>query len=53
MNEGTRKQLDIKLKEMLNQLDEAKVKQNQSTLQPGIGNTIRRRKGQKDKRFSV
>jgi len=53
MNEGTRKQLDIKLKEMLNQLDQSKVKQNQPTLQPGIGNTIRRRKGEKDKRFSV
>ena len=53
MNEGTRNHLDAKLKKMLNQLDQAEVKQKQSTLQPGIGNTIRRRKGEKDKRFSA
>jgi len=53
MNEGTRNQLDVKLKKMLNELDQAELKQKQPTLQPGIGNAIRRRKGEKDKRFSV
>ncbi|MBW1783349.1 MAG: hypothetical protein JRL30_21730 [Deltaproteobacteria bacterium] len=53
MNEGTRNQLDVKLRKMLNQLEQAEVKQKQPTRQPGIGNTIRRRKGEKDKRFSV
>jgi len=53
MNEGTRNQLDVKLRKMLNQLEQAEVKQKQQKLQPGIGNTIRCRKGEKDKRFSV
>jgi hypothetical protein len=53
MNAGTRNQLDVKLKEMLNQLDQDEVKQKQPTLQPGTGNAIRRRKGEEDKRFST
>ena len=53
MNEGTRNQLDVELKKMLNQLDQAKAKQKQPIPQPGTGNIIRRRKGEKDKRFSI
>ena len=53
MNECTRNQLEIKLKKMLNHLDQAKVKQNQPIPQPGTGNIIRRRQGEKDKRFSI
>ena len=53
MNEGTRNQLEVKLKKMLNHLDQAKAKQKQPIPQPGTGNIIRRRKGEKDKRFSI
>ena len=52
MNEDTRNQLEVKLKKMLNHLDQAKAKQEQPNPQPGTGNIIRRRKGEKDKRFS-
>ena len=53
MNEGTRNQLDARLKKMLDHLDQAKAKQKQPIPQPGTGNIIRRRKGEKDKRFSI
>ena len=53
MNEGTRNQLEVKLKNMLNHFDQAKAKQKQPTPQPGTGNIIRRREGEKDKRFSI
>ena len=53
MNEDIRNQLEVKLKKMLNHLDQAKVKQNQPIPQPGTGNIIRRRQGEKDKRFSI
>ena len=53
MNEGIRNQLEVKLKKMLNHLDQAKAKQKQPIPQPGTGNIIRRRKGEKDKRFSI
>ena len=52
MNEGTRNQLEAKLKEILNQLDQTQSKQTQTIFQTGTGNIIRRRKGKKDKRFS-
>ena len=52
MNEGTRNQLEVKLKKMLNHFDQVKAKQKQSISQPGTGNIIRRREGEKDKRFS-
>jgi len=52
MTEGTRNQLEVKLKNMLNQFDQAKAKQKQPIPQPGTGNIIRRREGEKDKRFS-
>ncbi len=53
MNEGTRNQLEVKLKKMLDQLDQAKAKQITPIPQSGTGNIIRRRAGEKDKRFSV
>ena len=51
MNEGTRNQLEVKLKKMFNHLDQAKAKQKLHIPQPGTGNIIRRREGEKDKRF--
>jgi len=53
MNEGTRNQLEVKLKKMLNHHDRAESKQNQPTPQPDTGNIIRRREGEKDKRFFI
>jgi hypothetical protein len=52
MNKGTRNQLEVKLKKMLNHFDQIKAKQKQPIPQPGIGNIIRRRAGEKEKRFS-
>jgi hypothetical protein len=53
MKEGIRNQLEVKLKKILNHLGQAKAKHKQPIPQPGTGNIIRRRKGEKDKRFSV
>jgi hypothetical protein len=53
MNEGTRNQLEVKLKKMFNHLDQAKAKQKQPVTQSGTGNIIRRRAGEKEKRFSI
>ena len=52
MNEGTRNQLEVKLKKMLDHHDQDKAKQKQPIPQLGTGNIIRRRRGEKDKRFS-
>ena len=52
MNEGTRNQLDAKLKKMLDQLGQAKAKKRNPITQTGTGNIIRRRAGEKEKRFS-
>ncbi|MFH1124449.1 MAG: hypothetical protein V1758_12415 [Pseudomonadota bacterium] len=53
MNEGTRNQLEVKLKKMLNHFDQAEAIQKQPIPQPGTGDIIRRRRDEKDKRFSV
>jgi hypothetical protein len=53
LNEGTQNQLGVKLKKMLSQLDQAKAKQKQPVTQSGTGNIIRRRAGEKEKRFSI
>ena len=53
MNEGIRNQLEVKLKKMLNHLDQAKAKQKLPIPQSGTGNIIRRRAGEKEKRFSI
>jgi hypothetical protein len=51
MKEGKQNQLEVILKKMLNHFDEDKAKQKQQIPQPGTGNIIRRRKGEKDTRF--
>ncbi len=53
MNESTRNQLEVKLKEMLEHLDQDKAKQDKPMSQPVTGNIIRRRAGEKEKRFSI
>jgi hypothetical protein len=53
MNEGTRNLLDAKLKKMIHHLDQAEAKKKQPMTQSGTGNIIRRRTGEKEKRFSV
>ena len=53
MNKGTQNKLEAKLKKMLNHFDQAKAKKKQPIPQSGTGNVIRRRKGEKEKRFSV
>lgn len=53
MNKSTRKQLDVKLKKMLDHLKQTKAKKKQRLLQSGNGNIIRRRVGEKEKRFSA
>lgn len=51
MNEGTRNQLNVELRKMLEQLDQAGAEQEQPMRHPGTGNIIRRRKGERDERF--
>jgi hypothetical protein len=53
MKEGTRNQLEAKLKKMLNDFDQAKDREGKAISQLGTGNIIRRRKGEKDKRFGI
>ena len=53
MNEVTRNQLEVKLKKMLNHFDQVKAKKEQPVPQSGTGNIIRRRAGEKEKRFST
>ena len=53
MNEGTRNQLELKLKKMLHHLEQAKAKLKQPIPQSGTGNIIRRRAGEEEKRFSI
>lgn len=53
MKEGTRNQLEAKLKKMLNDLDQEKDREGKAISQFAAGNIIRRRKGEKDKRFGI
>ena len=53
MNEGTRNQLDAKLKKMIDHFDQAKAKKRKPITLSGIGSIIRRRAGKKDKRVSI
>jgi hypothetical protein len=53
MEENRRNQLNAKLKEMIKDLDQAKAKRNKPITLSGTGNAIRRREGEKDRRFSV
>jgi len=53
VEENRRNQLNAKLKEMIKDLDQAKAKRSKPVTLSGTGNTIRRREGEKDRRFSV
>ena len=53
MEETKRIQLEAKLKKMLEQLDRPQDKAKKPRPYCGTGNVIRRRKGEKDKRFYV
>ena len=51
VEEDRRNQLDAKLKEMIKHLEQAEAKHKEPITQSGTGNAIRRREGQKAKRF--
>jgi uncharacterized coiled-coil DUF342 family protein len=53
VEENKRNELNAKLKEMIKEFDQAKAKRNKPITLSGTGNAIRRREGQKDRRFSV
>ena len=53
MNENTRKKLEEELKQMINKSDDTKTRQERRLTRTGTGNVIRRRAGEKDKRFSA
>lgn len=53
VEENRRNQLDVKLKEMIEDFDQAEARRKDPITQSGTGNGIRRREGEKDKRFSV
>jgi hypothetical protein len=53
VEENRRNQLNAKLKEMIKHFEQAEAKRKQPLAQSGTGNAIRRREGQKGKRFSV
>jgi hypothetical protein len=46
-------QLNAKLREMIKHFDQAEAKRNKPITVSGTGNAIRRREGEKDRRFSV
>jgi len=53
VEENRRNQLDAKLKEMIKHFEQAEAKRKEPVTQSGIGNAIRRREGEKAKRFYV
>lgn len=53
MNIDERKKLEEQLKKMINKSDNVKAKKEQPVNKTGDGNVIRRRAGEKDKRFFV
>jgi len=53
VEENRRNQLDAKLKEMIKQFEQSEAKRNKPIKQSGTGNGLRRREGEKAKRFSV
>lgn len=52
MNGDRRRELEEKLKQMINNSDQSKEKQELRRSRSGTGNVIRRRAGEKDKRIS-
>jgi hypothetical protein len=53
VEENRRNQLDAKLKEMIKHFDQGEAKRKERITQSAAGNAIRRREGEKEKRFSV
>ncbi|MFC1494701.1 hypothetical protein ACFL6W_05425 [Thermodesulfobacteriota bacterium] len=53
MNTDTRKKIEEQLKKMIDNSDKKKAKKEQPINKIGVGNVIRRRAGEKEKRFSV
>ncbi|MCJ7593465.1 MAG: hypothetical protein MUO52_01670 [Desulfobacterales bacterium] len=53
MEENRRNELGLKLQEMIKHFDQAEAKRKEPIIPSGTGNAIRRREGEKDKRFSV
>ena len=53
MNEGTRIKLEEELKKMIEKADQKNTKQERRVTKTGTGNVIRRRAGEKEKRFSI
>jgi len=53
VEENRRNQLDAKLKEMIKHFEQAEAKRKKPMTQSGTGNAIRRREGEKAKRFYV
>ncbi len=51
VEENRRNQLDAKLKEMIKNLDQAEAKRKEPITHSATGNAIRRREGEKAKRF--
>ncbi len=51
MEENRRNQLDAKLQEMIKHLDQAEAKRKEPITHSAPGNAIRRREGEKAKRF--
>ena len=52
MNEDRRKELEEQLKKMIDNSNQTKERKEQRKTRTGTGNVIRRRAGEKDKRFS-
>jgi len=53
VEEKRRNQLDARLKEMIKDFEQAEANRKEPITQSGNGNAIRRRAGEKDKRFFV
>ena len=53
MNSGKINKLDAKLRELFEESKLTETKRNQRKNQTGVGNIIRRRKGEEDKRISL
>lgn len=53
MNENMRRELEEKLKKLIDNSDQAKARKEKKAVTPARGNVIRRRAGEKDKRFTA
>jgi len=53
VEERKRNELETKLKKMFDDFMQTETKRKEPAIQSGTGNIIRRREGQKEKRFSI